>query len=152
MMHTLEEVQIGLERFLKEAASLSFDEYVASMGYVAEALEYLKLAGSSYSQLSKALFGKENAATTDTADVLNQLKLPDMQTARKHCTALSFAHQILADRRNERYYSMTQLRNMDTMECFTYYDMLDAIKEVWSGIRSRISVLEKEAAHESDHL
>lgn len=152
MMHTLEETQNGLERFLKEAASLSFDEYVSSMGYVAEAVEYLKMAESSYSQLSKALFGKENAAITDIVDVLNQLKLLDAQNARMQQTALSFAYQILTDKRNENRYSMTQIRNMDTMECFSYYDMLDSIKELYAGVRKRLLILEKEVSNESDHL
>ena len=152
MMHTLKETQNGLERFLKEAASLSFDEYVSSMGYMAEAVEYLKMAESSYSQLSKALFGKENATINEVVDVLNQLNFLDAQAARKQQTALSFAYQILADKRNENRYSMTQIRNMDTMEYFSYYDMLDSIKELYSGVRKRLSILEKEAAHESDHL
>lgn len=49
-------------------------------------------------------------------------------TMKERQTALAFAYQVLTDKRNSNRYSMTQIRNMNTMECFTYGDMLRVMR------------------------
>lgn len=49
-------------------------------------------------------------------------------TVKDRQTALSFAYQILTDKRNANRYSMMQIRDMNTMETFDYFDMLRVLR------------------------
>ena len=49
-------------------------------------------------------------------------------TAKDRQTALAFAYQILTDKRNSNRYSMSQIRDMNTMECFGYFDLLRVLR------------------------
>lgn len=64
-------------------------------------------------------------------------------TMKERQTALAFAYQILTDKRNANRYSMTQIRNMNTMECFTYGDMLRVMRVMHAEV-----VEMQEAQHE----
>lgn len=52
----------------------------------------------------------------------------EIATAKDRQTALAFAYQILTDKRNSNRYSMAQIRDMNTMECFDYFDMLRVMR------------------------
>lgn len=64
-------------------------------------------------------------------------------TMKERQTALAFAYQILTDKRNSNRYSMAQIRNMNTMECFTYGDMLRVMRVMHAEV-----VEKQEAQHE----
>ena len=49
-------------------------------------------------------------------------------TLKDRQTALAFAYQILIDKRNSNRYSMSQIRDMNTMETFDYFDMLRVLR------------------------
>lgn len=49
-------------------------------------------------------------------------------TMKERQTALSFAYQVLTDKRNANRYSMTQIRDMNTMETFDYFDLLRVMR------------------------
>lgn len=49
-------------------------------------------------------------------------------TMKERQTALAFAYQILTDKRNANRYSMTQIRDMNTNECFGYFDLLRVLR------------------------
>lgn len=49
-------------------------------------------------------------------------------TMKERQTALAFAYQIVTDKRNSGRYDMTQIRNVDTNECFGYFDMLRVLR------------------------
>lgn len=42
-------------------------------------------------------------------------------TLKDRQTALAFAYQILSDKRNTNKYSMSQIRDMNTMETFDFF-------------------------------
>ena len=46
-----------------------------------------------------------------------------MATAKEKKTAIELAYQILTDKRNTNKYSMSGIRNMQTMELFEFTDM-----------------------------
>jgi hypothetical protein len=58
-------------------------------------------------------------------------------TMKERQTALAFAYQLLTDKRNSNRYSMTQIRNMNTMECFTYDDMLRVMRVMHAEVVER---------------
>lgn len=49
-------------------------------------------------------------------------------TMKERQTALAFAYQILTDKRNTNRYSMSQIRDMNTMECFGFFDLLRVLR------------------------
>lgn len=49
-------------------------------------------------------------------------------TMKERQTALAFAYQIVTDKRNSGRYDMTQIRNVDTNECFGYFDLLRVLR------------------------
>lgn len=63
-------------------------------------------------------------------------------TLKERQNALAFAYQVLTDKRNLNRYSMTQIRNTETMECFTYGDMLRVLRVMHA------EVVEKQEANE----
>lgn len=55
-------------------------------------------------------------------------------TLKDRQTALAFAYQILTDKRNANRYSMSQIRDMNTMESFDYFDMLRALRVIHAEV------------------
>ena len=55
-------------------------------------------------------------------------------TLKERQTALAFAYQIVTDKRNSGRYDMTQIRNFDTNECFSYFDMLRVLRVMHSEV------------------
>ena len=49
-------------------------------------------------------------------------------TLKDRQTALAFAYQIVTDKRNSGRYDMTQIRDVNTNECFGYFDMLRVLR------------------------
>lgn len=58
-------------------------------------------------------------------------------TMKDRQTALAFAYRILTDKRNSNRYSMTQIRDINTMECFTYEDMLRVMRDMHAEVVER---------------
>lgn len=52
----------------------------------------------------------------------------EIATMKERQTALAFAYQIVTDKRNSGRYDMTQIRNLDTNECFGYFDLLRVLR------------------------
>jgi hypothetical protein len=66
-------------------------------------------------------------------------------TLKDRQTALAFAYQILTDKRNCSRYSMTQIRDMNTMECFEFGDMLRVLRVM----HAEVVEARKGGAHEN---
>lgn len=55
-------------------------------------------------------------------------------TLKERQTALAFAYQIVTDKRNSGRYDMTQIRDFNTNECFSYFDMLRVLRVMHSEV------------------
>lgn len=65
-------------------------------------------------------------------------------TLKDRQIALTFAYQILSDKRNTNKYSMSQIRDMKTMECFDFFDMLRVLRVM----HAEVVEAQKEEMHE----
>ena len=57
-------------------------------------------------------------------------------TTKDRQTALAFAYQILTDKRNANRYSMSHIRDMNTMETFGYFDLLRVLRVMHAEVVS----------------
>lgn len=64
-------------------------------------------------------------------------------TLKDKQTALAFAYQILCDTRNTNKYSMSQIRDANTMECFDFFDMLRVLRVMHAEVVETRKEVEK---------
>lgn len=60
-----------------------------------------------------------------------------MITTKDKLLALTMAYEIVTDRRNENRYGFTAITNKQTMERFTYADMIHVLDELYGELKAQ---------------